>query len=518
LSVDNHDTILDAIRRTGLHVASQCGGKGSCGKCQVFLHPAPDPKPLDLEHLSSTDVDDGYRLACQYTVVQDTRVLLPGQHRDVKILTEGDAFQSKWELDQGLDNQMGMAIDLGTTTIVVYLLNLGSGEQIGQTAGLNPQVTFGEDVISRIHYAVSEKRGDDNLSEIVSREFDGLINQLIEGVGLEKEKISRIVVVGNTAMNHLLLKADVKPLGVAPYEPTIRDAVNTTGEDLGLSSIPGADVYLPPNIAGFVGGDTIGFILSQRLDLTDSVILGIDVGTNGEIVLSNKGELSCCSTAAGSAFEGATIQHGMRGRSGAIEYLAIKNPDDPPEISVIGDERPQGLCGSGIVDVTAEMITAGILDSRGRLQTISKRVLDDDGGVMRYLITNNKESGSERDIVFTQKDVRHVQLAKGAIFAGSTILLKQSRLDVQDIDIVMLAGAFGSYIRPESALTIGLFPQVDADKVIQVGNAAGEGAKTLLLSSQSREHVEDLVRQIQYLELAYHDDFQPIFIDSLKFP
>ena len=497
---------------------SQCGGKGTCGKCHIILHPAPKPKTTDLEHLSSTDLDNGYRLACQHFIDQDTRVVLPVQRQEAKILSEGDSVQYKWEFDTIEDNQLGVAIDLGTTTVVVYLLELSTGVQLGQVAGLNPQVVYGEDVMTRITFAVSKAQGIDNLSEIVTKEIDALITQLIEPRGLDRGKIARVAIVGNTAMHHLLLKADVKPLGVTPYEPTIRDAVNRTGESIGLSSVPTANTYLPPNIAGFVGGDTVGFILSQRLDLSDNVILGIDVGTNGEIVLSNQGELTCCSTAAGSAFEGATIQNGMRGKRGAIEYVSIKNPDDPPEISVIGDDSPQGICGSGIVDVTAEMIQVRILDSGGRLQGESRRVVENDEGVLRYLITNKGESGAERDIVFTQKDVRQVQLAKGAIHAGSTILLNESGLGAHDIDVVMLAGAFGSYIRPKSALTIGLFPQVGVDKVIQVGNAAGEGAKALLLSSQSRELVENLIPKIQYIELANHQDFQPVFIKSLKFP
>jgi len=373
-----------------------------------------------------------------------------------------------------------------------------------------------EDVMTRITYAVTDPEGDEKLAGIVAEKIDYLIGELTESSGLESSKITSLCIVGNTAMHHLLLRADVKSLGVAPYEPTIRGAVIRTGESIGLRRVANANAYLPPNIAGFVGGDTVGFILSQRLDMTEDVVLGIDIGTNGEIVLSNRGELSCCSAAAGSAFEGANILNGMRGKTGAIEYISIKNPNEPPEITVIGDEVPQGLCGSGIVDVTAEMILAGILDSGGRLHDISERVLETETG-LQYLITNNDESGAERDIVFTQKDVRQVQLAKGAIHAGGTILLNEAGLSSMDIDTVLLAGAFGSYIRPESALTIGLFPKVDSNRIVQVGNAAGEGAKTLLLSHQSREFVEQLVPKVNYLELANHADFQSIFLDSLKF-
>ncbi|MHA2045107.1 MAG: ASKHA domain-containing protein [Candidatus Thorarchaeota archaeon] len=517
MSVDKQYTFLDAIRAIGLHVSSQCGGKGTCGKCRVKLHRVIDPSPADTEHLSTTEIDDGFRLACQHKVDQDFRVLLSAPQRNIKILSEGVSGQKDWKVDNGKDDQLGVAIDLGTTTIVAYLLDRSSGVQLGQEAELNPQVIFGEDVMSRITHVANTIQGEEELSGIVTKTIDDLISRLVAAVGMEERKVTGVSIVGNTAMHHLLLKADVKPLGLAPYEPTIREAVTSSGQKIGFVSVPDSSVYLPPNIAGFVGGDTVGFILSQGLDKIDDIVLGIDIGTNGEIVLSNRGELSCCSAAAGSAFEGATIYHGMRGKNGAIEYMSISNLDDPPEIAVIGNEVPQGICGSGIVDLTAEMLQCGILSPNGKMQTDSKRVFQNDEG-FRYLITNNQESEAERDIVFTQKDIRQVQLAKGAILAGATILLNDSDLEAKDLDSIMLAGAFGSYIRPESAIGIGLVPQIESDKIIQVGNAAGEGAKTLLLSTQSRNHVNKIVSQIHYLELANHADFQSVFLDSLAFP
>jgi uncharacterized 2Fe-2S/4Fe-4S cluster protein (DUF4445 family) len=509
---------LDTIRETGLHVTSQCGGKGTCGKCQIILHPAPEPEAADLKHLSNAEIDSGYRLACQHSVKQETRVILPTYEKEAKILQEGETALQEWEIDISKKDKLGVAIDLGTTTIVGYLLNLGTGVQLGQVAGLNPQVIFGEDVITRITLAVNEDGGQEKLSEVVVDEIDVLITRLLETTNHKQEEITQISIVGNTAMHHLLLRADVQPLGIAPYEPSVRSSVTKTATEIGLSSVSNASVYLPPNIAGFVGGDTVGFILAQRLELTKSVTLGIDIGTNGEIILANKGELSCCSAAAGSAFEGANIHNGMRGENGAIEYVSIIDPNSPPELSVIGGETPRGICGSGIVDLVAELIRNGIVDSSGRLLTTSKRVFKNSEGELRYLVSSTGESGASRNIVFTQKDVRQVQLAKGAILVGSTILLKESDLDVHDIDRVMLAGAFGSYIRPDSALRIGLFPNVDVERVVQVGNAAGEGAKILLLSEQSRGYVNELIPRISYLELANHDDFQNVFISSLKFP
>jgi len=284
----------------------------------------------------------------------------------------------------------------------------------------------------------------------------------------------------------------------------------------GIKLSDSSELYLPPNIAGFVGGDTVGFILSQRLDQVDDVVLGIDIGTNGEIVLSDHGKMYCCSAAAGPAFEGSTILHGMRGQSGAIEYLSISEKDEKPEISIIGDSPPRGLCGSAIVDVVAELHRMGIVDDSGRMHKIANRVCDDKKYGLSYEIVNTDETEEGNQILFTQKDVRQVQLAKAAIQAGVTILLDTIRKDVSMIDRVLLAGAFGNYIRPESAIAIGFLPKVEVSKVIPVGNAAGEGAKGLLLSKKNRVLAEKLVTDTQYIELASQERFQEVFLKSIS--
>lgn len=514
--MDEQDTFLDAVRQIGLHLPSECGGSGTCGKCSLTLQPAPKPTATETNHLTSNEIKQSIRLACQHRVKNDTRAILFTRRGEVQILTEGIAEHAPWPLDPGFDNKYGIAIDLGTTTIVAYLLALDSGVQMSQAASLNPQVIYGEDIISRITHAVREEAGLEDLRKIVVSEIDTIVESLVEEPKITKENISRLSIVGNTAMHHLFLGADVAPLGVAPYKPTIRDAIDTLGLDVGLRSFPDIEVFLPPNIAGFVGGDTVGFILSQRLDLSDHIVIGIDVGTNGEIVLSNQGGLSCCSTAAGPAFEGATIRHGMRGQQGAIEHIVIKDPDMPPEIAVIGSTNPQGICGSAIVDAVSELRRFNILDSSGRMHENSSRVYNNGDFGLSYILVD--ETPKNRRISFNQKDVRQVQLAKAALSAGVKILLQEAEISVNEIDSVMLAGAFGSYIRPESALGIGLLPPVKEERIVQIGNAAGEGAKALLLSSQARNLAKDLVAQINYVELASHDDFQSIFIDSIKLP
>jgi uncharacterized 2Fe-2S/4Fe-4S cluster protein (DUF4445 family) len=509
---DSTVTIMEAAHSLGLHIASECGGRGTCGKCQVSIQPSPKPTDFDATHISEPDIKRGIRLACQHGIHEHLHVSIGYHSSQAKILINGVRSAAKLELDEGLEKQLGIAIDLGTTTIVAYLLDLGKGIQIGQVAALNPQIMYGEDVMSRITYAQQEANGGKRLKEVVLKKIDDLIIELSSAASVDIKEITRLAVVGNPAMHHLLLGLDTSSLGRAPYEPVVKDALNRSGRELGLRGTIKAQVYLAPNIAGFVGGDTAAFILSHRLDEVDGIILGIDIGTNGEIVLSVRGQLYCCSAAAGSAFEGATIKHGMRGQDGAIEHLWIEDLKEAPQVSVIGNASPRGICGSGIVDTVAELKASGIIMSSGKMQE-SYRVIYSDGE-KAYVITHPGEHNSKQLLVFTQKDVRQVQLAKGAILAGSAILMESAGIDIKEIDAVLLAGAFGNYIDPKQALAIGLLPPVGIERVIPVGNAAGEGAKRMLLSMRERAVIEKVVKKISYVELATYANFARIFANA----
>jgi uncharacterized 2Fe-2S/4Fe-4S cluster protein (DUF4445 family) len=513
ISVNEPCTILEAARAIGLAITVECGGKGTCGKCRVVVEPAGKPNNHELDHIPLADLEQGVRMACEYKVSETMRVILPQLHQETKILTKGITRQ--WDIDPNLNGQYGIAIDLGTTTIVAFLLDLTSGTQLAQVASLNPQTAFGEDVMSRLTYAIHEERGLEILQNRVVSEINRLSSQLIESGGIDSIKITRVSITGNTAMNHLLLGVDVKSLGLAPYTPSFRHSITKRASELGLHTGEISEIYIAPNIAGFVGGDTVAFILSQQLDSINDVTLGVDIGTNGEIVLSNNGELFCCSAAAGSAFEGATIHQGMRGQIGAIEHVIIHNRNKQPEIFVIGNAAPRGLCGSAIVDIVAEMKRVNIIDKSGRMLLDSPRVRDEENIGRSYHILESGDSSFEYQIVFTQRDVRQVQLAKAAIQAGTKLLLEEVGLVASDIDRVLLAGAFGNYIRPKSALDIGLLPKVDISKIIPIGNAAGEGAKGLLLSSKTRLRGEKLIDHIKYIELASHKHFQDVFLDSI---
>ncbi|MGY5859900.1 MAG: ASKHA domain-containing protein [Candidatus Thorarchaeota archaeon] len=512
--VERGTTVMEAARDVGLQISSDCGGRGTCGKCEVIVHPIKPPTPFDLKHLPVEKLKIGSRLACKYQIEEETRILLPRRKKHLKILTKSQA--KEWSIDPGMQDQFGVALDLGTTTIVAYLLDLATGIQIAQVESLNPQTAFGEDVISRITYVSREKDGSQIIQQRVVDEINHQISQLVEKSRINMDQINRISIVGNTAMHHLLLAADTEPLGMAPYQPSISGPTLINPQQIGIQTGDSSELYLPPNIAGFVGGDTVGFILSQRLDLVDDVVLGIDIGTNGEIVLSNQGRMFCCSAAAGPAFEGSRILHGMRGQSGAIEYLSITDKDEKPEISIIGDSSPRGLCGSAIVDIVAELHRVGIVDDSGRMYKKSNRIHDDEKYGLSYEVVKKDETEEGNRILFTQKDVRQVQLAKAAIQAGIILLLDSIGKEVSVIDRVLLAGAFGNYIRPESAIAIGLLPKIEVSKVIPVGNAAGEGAKGLLLSKKNRDLADKLVTETEYIELASHERFQEVFLKSIS--
>jgi len=511
VSVNSTTTILEAARSLGLFIPSDCGGQGTCGKCRVTFRPVSIPTEKDLRHLSPFEIATGFRLACEHVIDRRTWVTLP-QTVQAKILTSGKSKPMKRQRDPGLVGQKGVAIDLGTTTVVAYLMDLQTGVQLAQAATLNPQIAFGEDVMSRIDFATRAESGGAALRERILSCIDELVMQLLTIAAMSPKVVSRLSIVGNTAMHHLLLGLDVSTLGLAPYKPLMRHSVTSSVESLGLKSVGSAEAYIAPNIAGFVGGDAVGFILSQGLDSGKDTILGIDIGTNAEIVLAHNGKAVCCSAAAGPAFEGARITHGMRGQDGAIEHVHIDDPENPPDLFVIGDSPPQGLCGSGILDTVAELRRVGIIDRKGRMYP-SARVNRGEQGLY-YVLTGSVDSDTESRIVFTQSDVRQVQLAKAAISAGTRVLMEVCGVRPADIDLLFLAGAFGNYLRPESALRIGLFPPIPVDRIVPVGNAAGEGAKRLLLSSRERAHAERLIDEVEYIELATHPSFAQMFMEA----
>ena len=457
VTVPGGSRILEAQIAAGLRPDAPCGGKGTCGKCSVRL--------------------DGQKvLACQTLVDRDMEVYTE-QVDGVKILTDGLHVSVR---PDGTDDYV-LAFDIGTTTVVAYLLDGHTGALLARESCMNPQSQFGADVISRIQQVMHE--GGENMAACVRSAMEELAGRATVKAGIGIEKITAAAIVGNTAMHHLLLNIDPKPLVTPPYMPNVSEAMERNG------------ARILPNIAGFVGGDTVGCMVSTRFDRQEELTLLIDIGTNGEMVLGNKDRRIACSTAAGPAFEGAKISCGMRGAEGAVDHVMLENGQ--VRYHVLGEVEPRGLCGSGLLDLVAVLLELGLLDESGRLENKAYRLCD--------------------QVVLTQKDIREVQLAKAAIRAGIELLTEKIGAAVSDIQKVYLAGAFGNYMDPASACRIGMIPPVLQDRIMPIGNAAGEGAKLCALSREEFFYSQRLARETEFLELASLPQFQDRYVDALEF-
>ncbi|WP_244267263.1 ASKHA domain-containing protein [Moorella stamsii] len=414
---------------------------------------------------------------------------------------------------------VGLAVDLGTTKVAGFLINLETGATLSADGIMNPQIAYGEDVMARLGYALEGEAEYRRLQEVAIEGLNRLAATLAEKAGVTTTDIEEAVIVGNTAMHHLLLHLPVAQLARAPYVPALTTPVEVKARRLGLNFSPGAYVYLQPVIAGFVGGDHVAMILGSRLDEARKVTLGLDIGTNTEIVLSYGGKMLSCSCASGPAFEGAHIAQGMRAITGAI--AAVRLSDDGREVywESIGGVPPLGICGSGILDAVAELYRTGVLNASGRLDLNHPRVRRPaGGGPAEFLLVPAEETGIDSDLVVTQKDISEIQLAKAAIASGTLLLLEAAGLTVADLEEVVVAGAFGTHLKLESAITIGMFPKLPLAAFRQVGNAAGTGARLALLSMDERQRGETIARQVGYIELMTRPSFQNVFVNSLMLP
>ena len=418
----------------------------------------------------------------------------------------------------------GLAADIGTTTVVGSLLDLATGREAAIASRTNPQVACGDDVVARITHAASPE-GRAELQASIVECLNDILAELTARAEVPADAIYEATLVGNTTMNHLLLGIDPTHLALLPYPAVLRPAAVMLAADLGIAIHPRGRVYAMPNIAGFVGGDTVGVALATRLAQRERPTLAVDIGTNGEMVLGSRERLVCCSTAAGPAFEGARIRFGMRAAEGAIEQVRFR---DGVAISVIGDVPPRGICGSALIDAVAELLRAGILEPTGRLlppaelpaelpEALRRRVVADDQGTSIVLAPADQTALGE-PIRLTQRDIREVQLAKGAIRAGIEILKNQLGLGSDGIDAVLLAGGFGNFIRRGNALRIGLLPPIEHERIHFVGNAAIVGAKMVLACIDYRERAEEISRRVEYIELGALAEFQMEFANAMMFP
>ncbi|MDA8123988.1 MAG: ASKHA domain-containing protein [Deltaproteobacteria bacterium] len=425
-----------------------------------------------------------------------------------------------------VEEAFGLAVDCGSTTVAAYLCSLTTGAALSTGSAMNPQVAYGEDVMSRIAYVMDHPDGLTKLQKAIIAELNRLIAGMAAQGGIPPERILDVTLVGNTAMHHLLLGIDPRPLGVAPFTPAVQSSLDIKARDLGLTVHPGGSCHVLPIEAGFVGADNVAVLIAEEPYRREEMRLIIDVGTNGEMVLGNRERLLSASCATGPALEGAHIRFGMRAAPGAIERIRIDPQSREVSFKIIGEERwrpeakltgARGICGSGIIDGVAELYRAGVIDGSGRFRTdLDTPRLRQKDGKPEFVIAWREETVLDEEITIGQQDIRNVQLAKAALYAGAKLMMK--RLGIERLDRVTLAGAFGSFIDPLAAMTLGMFPDCDLNNVSAVGNAAGDGARIALLDREKRREAQSVARQVEYLELTVAADFQEEFLAALAIP
>lgn len=483
------EPLLTALRRAGVFVLdAPCGGNGKCGKCRVVA-------------------DGRETLACQTPVTDGCTVILPDGTADAVVAQEGAAERFPLTPADGL----GAAVDVGTTTVVVYLYDLSDGRRLGVRSGMNRQRAFGADVISRIQYAGEHADGLTVLGQTVRGQVNGWLEELCAEAGRSVDELKSVVIAANTVMEHIYAGLSPSSIAAAPFTPL---SLFGTWEDGGAFGLPtGARVYLAPAVAGYVGGDITAGLLASGAYRAPGNVLFLDVGTNGEIALGGARGFLCCAAAAGPAFEGACISQGMSAVRGAVSAVELESGG--LKLTVLGGGDAEGICGSGLVDALAVMLKLGAVDETGRLlppdeapeQALPYVDEDDDGAVFRLTET----------VCVTEGDVRQLQLAKAAIAAGVYTLLDEAGLDEDDIDCLYLAGGFGNYIRKESAAAIGLLPERLLGRIVSVGNSAGAGASAALLSRTAREELAALSDRCRYLELSGSRTFSGHYIACMAF-
>ncbi len=581
LSFDLEDgrPVLDAVMRATSNFPNTCAGAGTCGKCLVRTGAGEfgEPTETELAQLSPRQLDDGWRLACQLVPRSDRvsvevretrgrrRILTASQlhhgkphpvvRRRVVELPEASFDDPRSDRDRLLDaigargitldalaalpailrgrapwravvttndgevvdvepigapgEVYGVAVDIGTSKIIGYLFDLEHGRLVDHEAVENPQMRFGEEVVSRIAKGIEQGVGE--LAQAAHDGVNQVLAALVERQGIEARHIYDMTVVGNTGMHHLALGLAPDGLGSAPFAPAVNRPVQLRARELGLAMNPDGWVYFPPPIAGFVGSDALAVVTATRLPIRRRPSMAIDIGTNTEIALAVDGQITVTSCASGPAFEGYQIHNGMKAAAGAIEKIEFAADGSPANVVTIDDAPPVGICGSGVVDVLAGLVRHGIVDASGRMQPHARVRKGHEG--LEYLVA----VGPNGEIVFTQHDVRQLQLAKGAISTGWHTLLENIGITPRDLCHVFVAGAFGNYLDLDNSLALELFPPVPRDRVVFVGNAAGVGAQMALIDVRARRRMARLRAQIDFLDLATDPEFHTAFAARLGF-
>jgi len=589
-------TVLQAAREGGVDIRSECGGKGLCGKCKVIIKSSEALSELtDVEKklLCRTEVDFGYRLACQARILGNVTVVIPtesilffrkiqvtGMERSVAlnpavtkihvVLAEPTLSDVRPDYERLLDalsdavkvndlemdyeilkrlpdiirgsrfdvtvaiwhdrkiisvepgdtsNRMfGLAVDIGTSKIVAHLVDLTTGEVIDVGSVENPQITYGEDIITRISFATAKPENLKILQECVVGALNKILDEMLKRKKIDPHEIYEVVAVGNTAMHHFFLGIQPKYTALSPFTPVLKRQLNVKARELNLNMNSCGIITTLPIIAGFVGADAVADALATGICESDEISLLVDIGTNTEVLLGNSMDMLSCSCASGPAFEGAHIKYGMRAVAGAIERIHMTSDFDI-EYETIGESKPRGLCGSGVVDAVAEMFKYGIIDWTGKFNTkLEIPRLRRSNGEIEFIVAWGCETATGKDIVITQRDIREIQLAKAAIYTGCSILMRRKGISETEIGRVLVAGAFGNYLNPDSAKILGLLPDVPTEKIKFLGNTAVTGAKMALISKETRKKADEISRKVRYLELAADPTFKEEFLKATFIP
>ncbi len=591
-------SLVEAAGQVGVILNMPCGGRGSCGKCKVFIRDnAVVPCENAKEKLTEKEIFEGARLACRMRVEKDISVLIPPETRffEQAILTEGrdvgghqhepnllkrhlclqppSVKDSRSDMDRVLDgfsdmalsprmdisvlqrlplhlrnenfettvviegdeilacelpdtghSLWGVALDIGTTTIVGALVDLTTGELKAVAGRTNPQIQFSDDVVGRIKYVEDNEKGLEKLHKVLIEVVNDILGELCGDNQIERKNLFNLTAVGNTTMSHFLLEIDPSPIAHAPYVPAFRQGLNLKAESIGVEAHHNANFFMLPNIAGFIGSDTVAVAMASQIHRSDEILLAVDIGTNGELVIGNRDKLLACSCAAGPAFEGARIRQGMRGAQGAINKVIV---DDQIHVDVIGGGQPRGICGSGLLDAVAELLDAGLIEPTGKIpqkdeipDSVPQQLVDavtELDGEPAILIAGGDGAGANA-VFLTQKDIREMQLAKAAIAAGISVVIAEIGIKPQNLHKILLAGGFGNFLRRSSAKRVGLLPDVPTKNIEFIGNAALIGARNALTCSCCRKQARDLSRNIEYLELANRPEFQQHYMEAMVFP
>ena len=525
-SQEKGESLLDILLSDNLFVDNPCGGKGLCGKCRVRMlgDDVPAPTPTEEKLLSVEELARGIRLACLVKPEGDLELELLQKAREGKVLTGGYtpdfAFDPPVVMDDADSPVFGVALDIGTTTVVCTLVNMRTGEECGTASMVNAQKHFGLDVLTRITYELEHPEdGVARLQQAIVDSINEMIADTCQQAGIQREDIHAVTVAANCTMMHMLLGVDATSIGRYPYTPVFVEAREVEAVSVGIHVHEKAKLYCLPGVSSYIGADIVAGTYVCQLEKEKGNVLFIDIGTNGEIVLSRDGQLICCSCAAGPALEGMNIRAGMRAADGAIEEVRIT--ESGVELRVIGDEEPVGICGSGILSVVKELVKHGIVTKSGAF--IRKKQLEESD----YRYSMIQMNGSKREfilteapgkLVITQGDIRQVQLAKGAILSGFLALLNRAGISMADLDKVIIAGQFGAHLPEESITGTGILPREIQGKLTYVGNSSKTGAYMALMSRRIRKEMEALATRMEYVELGQVEGYERLFSECLLFP